>query len=127
MKSTYIMIIQHRMDKCGSNQLWAVATLTGLAIFSVTQKSTLINVMPQWFIFSSIIGFTIFAIGYVIFCHHTYYKNLEILVSMVSNDPDCPDFLKTTRKPWEPRSFIGSGFYLLWIVMAGLISIVSII
>ena len=127
MKSTYITLIQHRMDKCGSNQLWAVATVTGLAVFTVTQKSTLTNTLPTWIIIASIAGLTICAIGYVLHRHHTYYKNSEVLVSILKNDPECPDLLKNCRKPWEFITFIGSGFYLGWIIGAGIISIVSII
>ena len=121
-------ILQHRMDKCGSDQLWAVAVVTGLAVFTVTHKSTLTNTLPLWIIIASITGLTIFAIGFVLHRHHGYYKNVGALISILQNDPECPDLLKDSPpRSWELRTLIGSGFYLVWIIGAGVISIVSII
>lgn len=127
MKSTILILLQQRMDKCGFGQLWAVATVTGLCALVVTQRNTVLAALPPWLIVVSIVGVTTYAVYYILHRHVTYYCNVQALVALLQDEPECPEILKASPTPWRLRSLIGSGFYVLWVVGAGLMSIVSVI
>ena len=127
MKSTILILLQQRMDKCGSGQLWAVATVTGLCALVVTQRNTVLAALPPWLIVVSIVGVTTYAVYYILHHHVTYYSNVQALVALLQDEPECPEILKASPTPWRLRSLIGAAFYVLWVVGAGLMSIASVI
>ena len=127
MHSAIITILQQRMHKTTTEQFWAVAITTGLCVLVLTKRESILSALPVWLVFSAIVFLTIYAVYYIVLRHMTYYKNAEDLVSLLQNVDGCPQRLKAAPEPWRLQSLVGSGFYSLWVVGAGLVSITSIL
>ena len=123
MKSTIVSILQQRMDKCTTEMFWAVAAITGFCAIIITQKSSLLNAMPLWILIASTAIIVFYGIFYILHRHATYYLNAQDLVSLIRDFPECPERIKREPAPWRLRSLIGSGFYVLWVLGAGIVSI----
>lgn len=123
MKSTLVSILQQRMDKCTTEMFWAVAAITGFCALIVTQKSSLLNAMPCWILIAGIVIIVFYGIFYILHRHASYYLDAQDLVSLIRDFPECPKRMKREPAPWGLRSFIGSAFYILWVVGAGIVSI----
>ena len=110
------------MDKCTTEQFWAVAVITGLCALVVTQKSSLVNAIPIWVILTTFVIIACYGVFYVLDRHMTYHRNAQDLVSLIQDFPDCPERMKRVPDPLKLRSFTGSAFYLLWICGATIVS-----
>ena len=50
MKETYATILFERMNKCTTEQFWAVATVSGAHAFAMLQAPSLLAVLPRWLV-----------------------------------------------------------------------------
>lgn len=110
------------MDKCTNEQFWAVATISGMDGFALTEGKTLIATLPNWALAFLVSVATAYAVWFVIQRHQGYYFYRSQLVALLTDEKDVPSFLRT---PPRSKSNILSGvtFYVGWVI--GLWSIVT--
>jgi len=113
------------MDKCTTEQFWAVTTLTGLDlsiisekrnIIRVLQSTSIIGVPPNWFILSIVTAATIYSAIFIVHRHISYYRHRADLTKLLQGEKDVPDFLKKCPDKWRGHSPSGILFYNGWIV-----------
>ena len=117
MKETILTILQERMNKCTSEQFWAVGLITGLDAFVFMQYSKILDVFPKWSVIFLCVFIGALSIYYVIDRHKNYYNYHKSFVSLVKEEPDVPLPMKSEKKPWDRNSLIGTGFYIGWLVL----------
>ena len=117
MKKTIVTILQQRMDKCTTEQFWAIGIITGLDAFMFAQSSQILVVFSTWVVIAVCIVIGVYAIYYVIHRHKSYYQYRADLVSLVKGEPDAPAAMKSEKSPCSCSSLIGTGFYVAWLVL----------
>ena len=103
MKETVAGILQTRMDKCTTEQFWAIGALTAFGAFLICQKSCLLVELPAW---------TIIATSTVLALYVAYYALLGQLVDLVTTEPSLPQSLRDTISGWRGHNLSGVAFYL---------------
>ena len=71
MKNTLIQIYQQRMDKCTTEQFWAVALLAAMCGFILLQKKSLFMI-PHFLVGTAVIIVTIAAALYIYSRHKIF-------------------------------------------------------
>ena len=127
MKEAIVSLLQQWADKCTTEQFWAVATLTGMNAFVITQKKDLLAASPTWAIIVVITILTIYGTYYVIHRHASYFFFRAELAKLLEGEADAPDFLKTCPPIWKGSSLSGVIFYVMWIVGLWLLSVIATI
>ena len=126
MKETIVSILQQRMDKCTSDQFWAVGFLTGLNAFVILQKRTnALASVPCWAILLGTTVFTVYGAYYIIACHRNFYLYRSEQAKLLRVEPYVPDFLKRCPSPRELSSLRGVGLYVLWISLMWLATLIT--
>ena len=114
-----ISLLQQRMDKCTTEQFWAVAILTGTDVFIITQAQNLAAKMPYWILLLVISLVTVWGVCFIVERHFGWYRSRHVLASLLQNEPDVPERLKRFPNFWSLNSLaFGVGFYVVW-VLAG--------
>src|SRR5437764_14677141 len=98
MKSVIVPILQQRMDKCTSEQFWAVAALLAADAFVVDKRSVLLAAFPRWALLLFVCAATAYAIWFIIQRHVGYYRYRDDLAVLLAHEQDVPEFLQH-----EPR------------------------
>jgi hypothetical protein len=119
MKEAIVSLLQQRMDKCTTEQFWAVAILTGSDVFIITQAQNLAVKICYGILLVGISVATVWGVGFIIERHCGWYRSRVALASLLQNEPDVPRGLKTSPNFWDWKSLVfGVGFYVVW-VLAG--------
>lgn len=112
MKEAIAGILQTRMDKCTTEQFWAIGALTAVGAFLICQKSCLLVELPAWSIIVTSVTSALYVAYLVIQRHIAYFALLAQLVELVTTDPSTPESIKGTVQPWRGHSLSGVIFYL---------------
>lgn len=125
MKATLVSILQQKMDKCTTEQFWAVAVITGLNGFLISQNSVIKSAIPGLAIVIAVTILTGYGIFYVIHRHESYYSFRSEQVEFLKDEIDIPPSLK-----WKPESlrkscFTGVVFYVGWILTGWLATLTT--
>jgi len=131
-----VTLLQQRMDKCTTEQFWAVTTLTGLNLFIISekrnivrvlQKTSIIGVLPNWFILSIVTVATFYGAYFIIQRHISYYQYRADLAKLLQGEKDVPDFLKKCPDKWKGHSLSGVLFHTGWIIALWLMDLFAYI
>lgn len=118
MKDTIATLIQSQMDKTTTEQFWAVSALTGFsALVLIEYDSITTHIHPYAIIIVQLV-LLIYGIYYLIHRHNTYYKLEKERSEIFKEYPDAPETLKKYSKPSEIKTWTGTFFYVLWILIA---------
>jgi hypothetical protein len=126
MKETLAGIIQQRMDKCTVEQFWAVAALTGMQGFVITQKALLLESLPAFVIIFVTVVATLYVLGFVCMRHAIYRIYDAEFARLLADDADAPPFLKPGPVSWKRKVVFLSGvlFYSVWCFATGIATVV---
>ena len=128
MKEALLNLLQQRADKCTTEQFWAVATLSGMNAFVISQKRDLLTALPPWAIILIITIPTIYGTLYVIHRHTRYYVYRGALATLLQDEASAPVFLKTCPPTWKGKSSLsGVLFYVMWIVGLWALSVITVV
>lgn len=119
MKEAIANVLQQWMDKCTSEQFWAVATLTGFNAFIISQKEDILAALPSWGVLVAVGLATAWGLYYIIHRHVAYYFLRGELVELLKNEHGIPVFLKTRPNKWRASSLTGVIFYAGWVLVLG--------
>jgi hypothetical protein len=120
MKTTILILLQQRMDKCTNEQFWAVAATTGMNAFLLSQKTTISLCINTTAIFIVLAVVTIYAISFIINRHIGYYQNSNDMQTLLENESDVPDSMKLQLNPWSWKQLSGVVFYISWVVLGAI-------
>ena len=123
MKETLVSVFQQRMDKCTYEQFWLCAVITGLNGFIVSQRDNIVGVVSLWSIILALLFLVSYGIFYLMHRHISHYKNRDIFLELIKGQNDVLDMLGKPNKPYDFYSFIGTGFYIAWIILCSAFSI----
>jgi hypothetical protein len=116
MKETIVSLLQQRMDKCTTEQFWAVATLTGMSAFLITQARVLSAILHPRYLLLMVTIATAYGTYFVIHRHQAYYFFQSLQADMIREDDNVPDYLKDPHPAWKGGSLSGVVFYVGWII-----------
>jgi hypothetical protein len=119
MKETIITLLQQRMDKCTTEQFWAVASLTAADGFVIQSDK-----VSSGIALVAITIDTIYGVFFIFDRHFAFYRNRKLMGSLFKDERDAPDFLKTEPNPFRFYSLSGVLFYLLWVVL-GYVAVIA--
>jgi hypothetical protein len=126
VKETIITIMQQRMDKTTTEQYWAVATLSGMDAFVLSQLTDLKQIISGKVLLLVVSIATGYGVWFVIQRHVGYYFLRSQLVELLRAEPEAPAFLRRgpTRKSntWSGVVFYVGWMALLWGVVAAAIA-----
>jgi hypothetical protein len=114
--NTLLSVLQQRMDKCTSEQFWAIASLTALNAGIIAATSALSLDIPKWIIALALSGATFYGVFFVIHRHKGYYDYRNDFAQLVKDSSVAPKFMQQPKNPWELRQLTGVAFYSLWIL-----------
>ena len=117
MKPTIIPLLQQRMDKCTTEQFWAVAALTAADGFAITSAKSIVAAVTRCSVLFVLTIAVVWGVLFIIGRHRAYYKNRAAMVTLLQGEQDVPDFLKTPADPWSFNSLSGVVFYVGWVVL----------
>ena len=117
MKTTIVILLQQRMDKCTNEQFWAVAATTGMNAFLLSQKTTISSCINTTAMFIVLAVVTIYAISFIINRHIGYYQNRNVMQALLENESDVPNSMKLQLNPWSWKQLSGVVFYVSWVVL----------
>lgn len=118
MKEAVLAVLQQRMDGCARDQFWAVAVVSGLNAFLAIQAPRVLALLPRYFLVTAVLLAGAYAIYYIIDRHRSYYGYRAELAELVAGEEWCPRWMRSPPKASSVKTWIGSGFYLLWVVGA---------
>jgi hypothetical protein len=119
MREAVTQILQMRMDKCTSEQFWAVGAVTALNAYLLSQKSTLQGLIPVWAVLGLTVALVVYAVYFVIHRHVAYFDLLNDLVDMLKDEAGMPRLLRMRHQPWKVSNLSGVAFYCGCIVVGG--------
>ena len=121
MKETIIALLQQRMDKCTTEQFWAVASLTAADAFVVSGRDQLLQSLPRWVLLSLITFASAYGVLFVIQRHLGFYRNRDAMARLLADERDVPDFLRDEPRRRSFNSLSGVMFYVGWILLGCII------
>lgn len=116
MKEALLGILQQRMDKCTVEQFWAVAIISALDAFVLGKPDSLRD-LPSIAVAGAVVWTTAVGIWYLISRHREYYRSRAAISVLILEVEEAPDFLKESLSPVNPRTWLGTGFYISWIIL----------
>ena len=117
MKDTLIILLQQRMDKCTTEQFWAVASLTTADGFVINCWSQITESVPAWMILGAITWATMYGAIFIISRHIAYYHNRRELARLLADVDIAPANLKRMPSLRSYNSLSGVVFYVSWILL----------
>lgn len=124
LKDTFADILHVRMQKCTSEQFWAVATVSGMQAFAMLESPRLLEILLRWLIIFALTLVTAYAVSYIFHRHVVYYRRRQ-LVALIADEEQVPPELQTCRSPWSPRALMGCGFYAGWLILLWAMNIIA--
>lgn len=125
MKGAFVEVLQTRMDKCTTEQFWAVGALTAFSAFLITQIGSVSAELPAWTIIAVSLALGLYVAYFIIQRHFAYYSLLSQLVDLLTGDPSTPESVKQGIQLWtKGRGLAGVTFYLACdlVVTAGVLA-----
>lgn len=114
MKEAVADILQTRMDKCTTEQFWAVGALTAFGAFLISQKASILNEaeLPAWAVVAASLLLALYVAYLIVQRHTAYYALLTQLIDLVTTDSSLPQSVRDTISGWRGHSLSGVSFYL---------------
>ena len=106
------------MDKCTTEQFWAVATLSGLDAVLLTQSDVVASTFAAALVVVAVVVFTLYGVYFVVDRHRAYYRLWGCLVDYLA-DKEAPEFFHVKHSPWKGSSLTGVVFFAGWIALLG--------
>jgi hypothetical protein len=125
LKAALIGLLQRRMDKCTTEQFWAVAAVTGLGAFAVLNHGRIVAVYPKGLALATIAFFTLYSVAFIWSRHWHYYDHARELAIQLRGHAGVPDYIATPPE-WNQRgSLWGVVFYMLYSFLAGVVTFLA--
>jgi hypothetical protein len=119
MKNTLIQIYQQRMDKCTTEQFWAVALLAAMCGFILLQKKSLFMI-PHFLVGTAVIIVTIAAALYIYSRHKIYVYYDNHFLNLVNDEEPYKEFRLLHKNNISKRAAVLSGVVFYLIVSLGM-------
>ncbi len=114
--NTLLSILQQRMDKCTTEQFWAVASLSALYAGIISGTFAFSLGTAKWIVAVVLSAATFYGVFFVRHRHKGYYDYRNDFAQLVKDCPVAPKVMKETKNPWEWPQLTGMLFYSLWIL-----------
>jgi drug/metabolite transporter (DMT)-like permease len=111
MRAEIVGILQTRMDKCTTEQFWAVAAVATLNAYLLSGKDAIRSSFPVWAVLVIVIAVAGYAIYFVVNRHTAYVTLGNGLADLLADDESLPAFLRERHDPWKSHSLSGFVFY----------------
>jgi len=118
MKDALLGVLQQRMDKCTSEQFWAVGAITGLDAFLLSQTTQIKLVAQSWMVISIVSLLAGYGFYFIVSRHVGYFYLYDKMVDLIKDDPDTPTMFKAYPSRWKVHSLSGVSFYCVWVAVA---------
>ena len=109
-------LLQQRMDKCTTEQFWAVASLTTLHGVLLLQHGDLPPGLSAVLVVLASTIATAHGVFFVVHRHRAYYTMRSAQAALLRDYPEAPEFLRSAPAPWKGAALTGVVFYVAWIV-----------
>jgi len=126
MKSVIVSLLQQRMDKCTTEQFWAVAALLAADGFIVDKRDALIAALPWWLLLVFVTIASAYGIWFIVQRHIGYYRYRDDLAVLLAHERDVPEFLRHEPRRHSLNTLSGVTFYVV-AVLIGLIVCYAVI
>ena len=123
MREVLLSILRQLMDGCARDQFWAVAAVSGLNGLLVSKAGDLEGVAPAWILACAVLVAGAYAVYYIIHRHVCYYRYSADVAELLAEEKSAPAWMKTPRRPSEVATWLGTGFYVCWVVGATVLGI----
>lgn len=119
MKGSLISLLQSRMDKCTSEQFWAVGIITGLSVFLISESSIIQERLPNcsFIVILAQVFLSAYGIIIVVHRHVSFYRLERELSLLLETEKNAPEMLKQKHAWWEVHTLSGVVFYTVWILL----------
>ena len=114
-RDTLLSILQQRMDKCTTEQFWAIAALTTLYAAIITKREIFLPGIPKWVVAIALSTTAFYGLFFVFHRHKAFYDYRKDFAELLEQCSFAPRFMKEARSAWEVRQFTGLLFYCAWI------------
>jgi hypothetical protein len=118
IKDALLGVLQQRMDKCTTEQFWAVGAITGLDAFLLTQAAQVRLVLQSYLVIATVVLLALYGLYFIINRHVGYFYLYDKLVDLIKDDPDAPKMFKAYPSRWKGHSISGVVFYCIWVALA---------
>jgi len=127
MKEILLSMLRQNMDGCARDQFWAVAAVSGLNGLLVSKAGALDTLVPDWTLTCATLFAGVYAVYYIVHRHVAYYRYSADIAKLLANHDLAPVWMKKARHPSEVATWLGSGFYVCWVVGATVLGIFVIL
>ena len=121
MREVLVSLLQQRMDKCTTEQFWAVAALTGLNGFLIVQRREVNALMPSPLVLGAIWTATVYGCYFVMLRHRHYYRCRADQAKLLESEADAPAFLRSAPSMRKTSSLVGVVFYSAWMIASAIL------
>ena len=125
MKDALLGVLQQRMDKCTSEQFWAVGAITGLDAFLLTQAGQIQLYFPSTLVIATVIVLAIYGYYFIASRHVGYFLIYDQLVDLVKHEPYAPKLFKARPKRWKGHNLSGLIFYCAWVTLSSIATVAA--
>lgn len=125
LNESLLEVLQQRMDKCTTEQFWAVGAITGLDAFLLTQADEILRVLAPWQVIAAVAALALYGVSFVVSRHVGYFRLYDAQVDLVGDEPGVPPIFRSPPSRWSGGSLSGVLFYSLWIVVASAAAIMA--
>lgn len=124
MKGNLISLLQTRMDKCTTEQFWAVGVSTGLSAFLISQSKIIQGCILPYAVMGVQAVLSFYVICFVVHRHMSFYNLERQLSGLLKDETIAPETFRQKHNWWQPQTLSGVGFYIFWTLLtcAGVIS-----
>lgn len=109
MKAEIAGILQTRMDKCTTEQFWAVAAVAALCAYLLSERQSIRSLFSVWAVLGVVLIVACYGIYFVVNRHIAYFRLRNALADLL--DESLPAFLRERHHPWKGHSPSGLVFY----------------
>lgn len=88
---------QQMMNKCTTEQFWAVVAITGMNGFVIAYHEHFVKAMPPGVVVIPIVIATIYGVYFVLHRHISYYDHKQEQAEFFKEDSTVPDLIKTAQ------------------------------
>lgn len=127
MKDSIVTLLQDRMGKCTTEQFWAVATISGMNAFVVTEKDKLIAIAPLWLTVLIITLATAYGCWFTVQRHMKYYFYRKELATYLKDEKHIPGFLKHVPAQHSYNTLSGVSFYIGWMIILWIMNMLALV
>lgn len=113
MKDTLVEISQQRMDRCQSEQMWALAAYAAACAFVISEKDAFLDGFSRDRL---LVGLGIAGAATLVFVLERkweYYRYRNDMARLVKDEADAPGYMKKEKSPWCWNSLIWLAVFVI--------------